>query len=46
MVEDMVATYEPDMIVVEDFAGKGSRRCSRVQGLIGDIQKLAAKRKI
>ena len=34
------------MIVVEDYAGKGSRRCRRVQGLINDISKLAAKKKI
>jgi hypothetical protein len=34
------------VIVVEDYAGKGSRRCRRIQGLINEISKLASTRKI
>ena len=34
------------MIVLEDYAGKGSRRCQRIQWLINDISQLAAKQKI
>ena len=33
------------MIVLEDYAGKGSRRCQRIQWLINDISQLAAKQK-
>jgi len=34
------------VIVVEDYAGKGSRRCRRIERLINDISKLASKRQI
>jgi len=34
------------VIVLEDYAGKGSRRCQRIQWLINDISQLAAKQKI
>ena len=34
------------LIVLEDYAGKGSRRCQRIQWLINDISQLAAKQKI
>ena len=34
------------MIVLEDYAGKGSRRCQRIQWLINEISQLAAKQKI
>src|SRR2546422_7703035 len=46
LVEDLIDGYLPNVIVVEDYAGKGSRRCRRIQGLINDISKLAPKRKI
>lgn len=46
MVGDLIDTYQPDAIALEDFASKGSRRCGRVQRLIRDVQKLAAKRKV
>jgi len=34
------------VIVLEDYAGKGSRRCQRIQWFINDISQLAAKQKI
>ena len=46
LIEDLIDRYLPNVIVVEDYAGKGSRRCRRVQGLISDISKLAVQRKI
>jgi Holliday junction resolvasome RuvABC endonuclease subunit len=46
LVGDLIEQYQPNIIVVEDYAGKGSHRCRRIQGLIGDISKLASKRKI
>src|ERR1700752_2893866 len=46
LTDDLIEQYQPRMIVVEDYAGKGSRRCQRIQGLINDISKLVLKRKI
>jgi RNase H-fold protein (predicted Holliday junction resolvase) len=46
LVADLIERYQPNVIVVEDYRGKGSRRCRRIQGLINDISKLAAKQKI
>src|SRR5207244_8155192 len=46
LIEDLIDRYQPSVIVVEDYAGKGSRRCRRIQGLINDISKLASQRKI
>jgi Holliday junction resolvasome RuvABC endonuclease subunit len=46
LIGELIDQYQPNVIVVEDYAGKGSRRCRRIQGLINDISKLAAKRKI
>lgn len=46
LVEDLLEHYQPSVIVVEDYEGKGSCRCQRVGELINDISKLAARRKI
>src|SRR5437870_10246103 len=46
LIEDLIDRYQPNVILVEDYAGKGSRRCRRIQGLINDISKLALKKKI
>lgn len=46
LIADLIDQYEPAVVVLEDYAGKGSRRCRRIQGLISDISKLASKRKI
>lgn len=45
-VKEFINFYHPDAIVVEDYAGEGSRRCERVQRLIKDIKKLAKTEKI
>jgi len=45
-VKELIEFYRPDVIVLEDFAGKGSRRCKRIQILITDIGKLASNNKI
>jgi Holliday junction resolvasome RuvABC endonuclease subunit len=46
LIDDLIELYQPRVIVVEDYAGKGSRRCRRIERLINDISKLALKRKI
>lgn len=46
LIADLIDRYQPDVIAVEDFAGKGSRRCQRVQELISRIQRLGLKKKI
>ena len=46
LIDDLIGRYQPNTIIVEDYAGKGSRRCHRIQGLISDISKLTAQRKI
>jgi Holliday junction resolvasome RuvABC endonuclease subunit len=43
---ELIERYQPRVIVVEDYEGKGSRRCQRVGELINDISKLASNRKI
>jgi Holliday junction resolvasome RuvABC endonuclease subunit len=45
-VQELIERYEPEMIVVEDCAAKGSRRCLRVRNLIQSIRVLAANRRI
>lgn len=46
LIEELIARYEPDAIVMEDIEAKGSRRCRRVADLIDRISKLAGSRKI
>jgi Holliday junction resolvasome RuvABC endonuclease subunit len=46
LIDDLIDVYLPSVIVVEDYAGKGSRRCQRIESLINDISKLASKRQI
>jgi len=46
LIDDLMDRYQPSVIVGEDYAGKGSRRCRRIQGLIKAISKRAAKRTI
>jgi Holliday junction resolvasome RuvABC endonuclease subunit len=46
LIGDLIDQYQPRVIVVEDYEGKGSRRCDRIGELINDISKLASKRKI
>src|SRR5262249_22613141 len=46
LIDDLIEQYQPSVIVVEDYAAKGSRRCGRVRELIKDISRLAVQRKI
>ena len=46
LIHDLIDQYQPNVIVVEDYEGKGSHRCRRVRELIEDISKLAAKQEI
>src|SRR5215469_3049241 len=46
LITDLMEQYQPNVIVVEDYAAKGSRRCGRVRELINDIAKLAVKRNV
>jgi Holliday junction resolvasome RuvABC endonuclease subunit len=46
LIDDLIERYLPSVIVVEDHEAKGSRRCRRVQDLINDILKCAAKNKV
>ena len=46
LVAELIELYQPAVLVVEDYRGKGSRRCGRVQRLIDDTAKLALKKKV
>ena len=40
-IVDLIAQYRPDVLVLEDTRGGGSRRCARVQKLLGRVERLA-----
>jgi Holliday junction resolvasome RuvABC endonuclease subunit len=42
--DQLIQEYLPDVMIVEDAAGDGSRRCERVERLLRDLRALAAKR--
>jgi Holliday junction resolvasome RuvABC endonuclease subunit len=46
LVDELIERYQPSVVVVEDYEGKGSRRCDRVGELINDISKLASQKKV
>jgi Holliday junction resolvasome RuvABC endonuclease subunit len=46
LIDDLIDRYQPNVIVVEDYSAKGSRRCRRVAELIDEISKLALRRKV
>lgn len=46
LIVDLIEQYDPAAIVVEDYAGKGSRRCRRAAELIDGISRLALNRKV
>jgi hypothetical protein len=46
LISDLIDQYEPHVLVLEDYAGKDSRRCGRVQRLIDAISKLASSKKV
>jgi Holliday junction resolvasome RuvABC endonuclease subunit len=45
-IAELIGQYEPGVIVLEDYAGKGSRRCRRAARLIDEIAKLGMRRKV
>src|SRR5205809_8046246 len=45
LISELMEQYQPSVLVLEDYAGKGSRRCRRVVKLIDGICDLAMKRK-
>ena len=45
-VASLIALYQPDVVVVEDYAGEGSRRCPRVRELIDKIGNLASGKNV
>lgn len=45
-VRDLLKWVRPDVVVLEDYAGIGSRRCARVQRLIRAIARLATQLRI
>src|SRR5213594_2075653 len=46
LISELIEQYEPSVLVLEDYVGKGSRRCRRVAELIEEIRELAVKRKV
>jgi hypothetical protein len=46
LIAGLIKQYRPDVSVLEDCIGQGSRRCVRITGLIDRIMKLADKRGI
>ncbi len=44
LIPELIEQYEPSVLVVEDHAGKDSRRCRRVTQLIDNISEIAQKR--
>ena len=45
-VARLMQLYHPDVLVLEDCLGRGSRRAPRIQELIGALQSLAVRRGI
>ena len=45
-IADLLELYQPQIIVLENPTAKGSRRCLRVQELIGEIKVLASAKKV
>ncbi len=45
-VDELIEMYQPDVVVIEDYRGEGSRRCARIERLIRDIGELAEQRHV
>ena len=45
-IVELVTQHRPDVIVIEDYAGEGSRRAKRIENLIDEISALARRKKI
>ena len=46
LIKELINYYKPNVIVLEDYEGRGSRRCLRVKALISSISKLKSNRKV
>jgi Holliday junction resolvasome RuvABC endonuclease subunit len=46
LIAELMERYQPNVVIVEEYKGKGSRRCHRVGELINDISKIALQRGI
>jgi hypothetical protein len=45
-VADLFVRYRPDVLVLEDPTGRGSRRCARVRKLLDKVERVAAKESV
>lgn len=45
-IRELIQHFQPDVIVLEDPRGEGSRRCARICRLIASIRALAAKNRV
>lgn len=45
-ISSLVKYYDPDVIVLEDYEGKGSRRYDRVRRLIDEVNEIAGEKNI
>ena len=45
-IAEILKKHEFDAVILEDYKGKGSKRCLRIQQLIGAIRNLAAQKGI
>lgn len=45
-VKELIAHYQPEVLVMEDYSAKGSRRCGRIQVLGRKIIAMASSRKV
>ena len=45
-IRDLLTFYRPDVLVVEDYEGRSSRRAKRIQQLIDAITALAVKERV
>lgn len=45
-VADLLVRYRPDVLVLEDPTGRGSRRCARVRKLLDKVERLADRESV
>lgn len=45
-IEELVLKYQPDVVVLDDYASGGSRRGKRIESLIEDIAELCKNKRI
>src|SRR6266581_6997295 len=46
LIAELIEQYAPGVVVLENYEGKGSRRCRRATELIDSISNLALKRNV